>query len=162
FERFQYIRRNRKPLTQELNNPSIAGRDYQIRAIRAVLEGIEQKRRGTRLLETSKPKPWCTEKEVFLILGCWDNFEYFKLNPKGKELKPQVPLPVRLARLSQEKERAETLKEAIVEKISELPLTINMNHDSHGKGKQDHFHCVTKMILKFNPIEFGGFMRAGR
>ena len=45
--------------------------------------------RGTRLLESSKPKPWCPEKDVFLILDCWDNFEYFKLNPKGKELKPQ-------------------------------------------------------------------------
>lgn len=52
--------------------------------------------RGTRLLESNKPKPWCTEKDVFLILDCWDNFEYFKLNPKGKELKPQLSLPVRL------------------------------------------------------------------
>lgn len=52
--------------------------------------------RGTRLLETSKPKPWCLEKDAFLILDCWDNFEYFKLNPKGKELKPKLPLPVRL------------------------------------------------------------------
>ncbi len=55
--------------------------------------------RGTRLLETSKPKPWCPEKDVFLILDCWDNFEYFKLHPKGKELKPQLPLPVRLVGL---------------------------------------------------------------
>jgi len=55
--------------------------------------------RGTRLLETSKPKPWCLEKDVFLILDCWDNFEYFKLNPKGKELKPTLPLPVRLVGL---------------------------------------------------------------
>ena len=52
--------------------------------------------RGTRLLETSKPKPWCTEKDVFLVIDCWDNFEYFKLQPKGKELKAQLPLPVRL------------------------------------------------------------------
>jgi type I restriction enzyme R subunit len=52
--------------------------------------------RGTRLLEAAKIKPWCTEKEVFLILDCWDNFEYFKLQPKGKALKPQLPLPVRL------------------------------------------------------------------
>ncbi len=52
--------------------------------------------RGTRLLEQEKIKPWCTEKDSFLILDCWDNFEYFKLNPKGKELKPQTPLPVRL------------------------------------------------------------------
>ncbi|MGP0594673.1 type I restriction endonuclease subunit R [Nitrospira sp. T9] len=59
--------------------------------------------RGTRLLETSKPKPWCTEKDVFLILDCWDNFEYFKLRPKGKELKPQLPLPVRLVGLRLDK-----------------------------------------------------------
>ncbi len=55
--------------------------------------------RGTRLLEADKAKPWCTEKDVFLILDCWDNFEYFKLQPKGKELKPQLPLPVRLVGL---------------------------------------------------------------
>ena len=55
--------------------------------------------RGTRLLETKKIKPWCTEKDVFLILDCWDNFEYFKLEHKGKELKPQLPLPVRLVGL---------------------------------------------------------------
>ncbi len=51
--------------------------------------------RGTRLLDETKIKPWCPEKDVFLIMDCWDNFEYFKLNPKGKELKPQIPLPVR-------------------------------------------------------------------
>jgi type I restriction enzyme R subunit len=52
--------------------------------------------RGTRLLEPEKIKSWCTEKDGFLILDCWDNFEYFKLNPRGKELKGQIPLPVRL------------------------------------------------------------------
>ncbi len=52
--------------------------------------------RGTRLLEAEKIKPWCTEKDGFLILDCWDNFEHFKLNPRGKELKGQIPLPVRL------------------------------------------------------------------
>ena len=59
--------------------------------------------RGTRLLETNKPKPWCLEKDGFLILDCWDNFEYFKLQPKGKELKPQIPLPVRLVGLRLDK-----------------------------------------------------------
>ncbi|WP_432668654.1 DEAD/DEAH box helicase family protein [Pseudomonas umsongensis] len=59
--------------------------------------------RGTRLLETSKPKPWCLEKNAFLILDCWENFEYFKLNPNGKELKSQLPLPVRLVGLRLDK-----------------------------------------------------------
>jgi type I restriction enzyme R subunit len=51
--------------------------------------------RGTRLLESAKIKPWCPEKDVFQIIDCWDNFDYFKLTPKGKEPKPQIPLPVR-------------------------------------------------------------------
>ena len=49
-ERFAYIRRNRRPLTQEFINTSIAGRDYQIRAIRSVLEGIEQRKRDFLLV----------------------------------------------------------------------------------------------------------------
>lgn len=65
--------------------------------------------RGTRLLEPEKIKPWCTQKDNFLILDCWDNFEYFKLNPRGKELKGQIPLPVRLFGVRLEKiEEAQT------------------------------------------------------
>jgi type I restriction enzyme R subunit len=44
-ERLQYIREYRKRLSDELINTEIAGRDYQIRAIRAVMEGIEKKQR---------------------------------------------------------------------------------------------------------------------
>jgi type I restriction enzyme R subunit len=65
--------------------------------------------RGTRLLEPEKIKPWCTQKDNFLILDCWDNIEYFKLNPRGKELKAQIPLPVRLFGVRLEKiEEAQT------------------------------------------------------
>jgi type I restriction enzyme R subunit len=65
--------------------------------------------RGTRLLEPEKIKPWCKQKDNFLILDCWDNFEYFKLNPRGKELKGQIPLPVRLFGVRLEKiEEAQT------------------------------------------------------
>jgi type I restriction enzyme R subunit len=59
--------------------------------------------RGTRLLEPTQMKSWCTEKDVFLILDCWDNFEYFKLKPKGKELKQAIPIPVKLFGLRLEK-----------------------------------------------------------
>ncbi len=51
--------------------------------------------RGTRLLEAHKIKPWCPAKDAFLILDCWDNFEYFKLNPAGSVTPQQIPLPVR-------------------------------------------------------------------
>ncbi len=89
--------------------------------------------RGTRLLETNKPKPWCTEKDVFLILDCWDNFEYFKLQPMGKELKPQLPLPVRLVglRLNKIEKAIDSGHQEIAEReiiklrkqIAELPQT---------------------------------------
>ena len=71
--------------------------------------------RGTRLLEIEKIKPWCTKKDEFLILDCWDNFEYFKLNPRGKELKPQIPLPVRLFGV-----RLEKIEKAIELNCSEI------------------------------------------
>lgn len=72
--------------------------------------------RGTRLLEPEKMKPWCTEKDGFLILDCWDNFEYFKLNPRGKELKNQIPLPVRLfgVRLDKIEKAIELVKTEII------------------------------------------------
>ena len=89
--------------------------------------------RGTRLLEPRKIKRWCTEKEVFLILDCWDNFEYFKLQPKGKELKPQLPLPVRLVGIRLDKiEKALALEQPDIadkeiaklrQQIQELPAS---------------------------------------
>lgn len=71
--------------------------------------------RGTRLLDPEKIKPWCTQKDNFLILDCWDNFEYFKLNPRGKELKAQIPLPVRLFSV-----RLEKIKEAQTQSNSDI------------------------------------------
>jgi type I restriction enzyme R subunit len=87
--------------------------------------------RGTRLLNPEKIRPWCIEKDIFLIIDCWDNFEYFKLQPKGKEQKMQIPLPIRLAGVRIDKIEAtvdrgiediavrETAK--LQQQISELP-----------------------------------------
>ncbi len=85
--------------------------------------------RGTRLLEQAKIKSWCTHKDSFLILDCWDNFDYFKLNPKGKELNPQIPLPVRLFGLRLDKiekaiEKNET--EIATKEIAKLKTQIEM------------------------------------
>ncbi|MBU0465017.1 MAG: hypothetical protein KKE12_15680, partial [Proteobacteria bacterium] len=70
-----------------------------------------------------------------------DNFEYFKLNPKGKALKPQIPLPVRYVKIRldkiekalntdhkeiAQKDKFDTLKDNLVEQISELPLSVNI------------------------------------
>lgn len=54
--------------------------------------------RGTRLLDENNLKPWCPEKDHFLIIDFWDNFEYFKVNPQGRVNNPQLALPVRFFR----------------------------------------------------------------
>ena len=56
--------------------------------------------RGTRVLhaDPAKRRPWCTAKDRFLIIDCWGNFEFFQMNPAGKEPVAQVPLPVQLFR----------------------------------------------------------------
>ncbi len=74
--------------------------------------------RGTRLLEPAKAKPWCLEKQVFLIIDCWDNFDYFKLTPEGKKIDPGLPLPVRLfgIRLDKIEAAQNTEKEHIADK----------------------------------------------
>ena len=87
--------------------------------------------RGTRLLEPHKIKPWCTGKDRFLILDCWDNFEYFKLNPRGKEGTVQIPLPIRFFGIRLDKiEKAIDLSNSVVaekeigklrKQIQELP-----------------------------------------
>src|ERR1035437_6130782 len=44
-ERLLFIRKHKKTLTDELINTAIAGRDFQLQAIRSVMEGIEKNRR---------------------------------------------------------------------------------------------------------------------
>ena len=73
--------------------------------------------RGTRLLDEQNLKPWCKQKDKFLIIDCWDNFEYFKLNPQGKDLDSTTPLPVKLFELRTQKiELAFTKATELVEK----------------------------------------------
>jgi len=61
--------------------------------------------RGTRVLEADSAlrKTWCPEKDRFLIIDCWNNFDYFEMTPRGREPGQQIPMPVRLfrARLDQ-------------------------------------------------------------
>lgn len=52
--------------------------------------------RGTRLLDPTKIKPWCKKKDRFLIMDCWENFDYFQMNPQGKVDRPTKPIPVRM------------------------------------------------------------------
>ncbi|MGB2983181.1 MAG: DEAD/DEAH box helicase family protein [Candidatus Bipolaricaulia bacterium] len=89
--------------------------------------------RGTRvLLEDAKlRKPWCPEKDRFLIIDCWGNFQYFDMHPIGMEPKVAVSAPVRLfrSRLDQleaalsasDRDLAETTKADLRADLGELP-----------------------------------------
>ncbi len=89
--------------------------------------------RGTRVLdeEAAKRRPWCPEKDRFLIVDCWGNFEFFQMNPKGREPGHQIPLPVRLFRtrldklaaawLARDPVIAEDLKRQLREDLASLP-----------------------------------------
>lgn len=84
--------------------------------------------RGTRLLEPQKIKPWCPKKEIFLIMDCWNNFEYFKLNPMGKDTPVQIPLPIRffgirLEKIAVAKEKNET--EILQKELTEIKTQID-------------------------------------
>ena len=119
--------------------------------------------RGTRLLEIEKIKPWCTHKDNFLILDCWDNFEYFKMNPRGKELKSQIPLPVRLVnvRLQKIEEAQNQHKSEIAEKeiqklkiqINNLPensvVIIDAQHELHRLNDENFWNYLTHDKLEF-------------
>ena len=119
--------------------------------------------RGTRLLESEKIKPWCTEKDTFLILDCWDNFEYFKLNPRGKELKAQIPLPVRLfgVRLEKIQEAQNQSKTEIVQKeiqkirkqVEKLPknsvVILDAKHELQRLEDENFWNNLTSDKLEF-------------
>lgn len=86
--------------------------------------------RGTRVLDEDpvKRKDWCTHKDKFLIIDCWNNFQYFKMNPKGREPGAQTPLPVRLftARLNKLEASLKTNRKDLVDRvISDIKADIN-------------------------------------
>ncbi|MBZ5588383.1 MAG: DEAD/DEAH box helicase family protein [Acidobacteriia bacterium] len=85
--------------------------------------------RGTRVLEVdpAKRRPWCPEKDRFLIIDCWGNFEYFKMNPKGREPEQQAALPVRLFRARIEKlEAAVTAGRADIAELVKADLRADL------------------------------------
>lgn len=119
--------------------------------------------RGTRLLESNKIKPWCTQKDHFLILDCWDNFEYFKLNPRGRESSGTLPLPVRLfglrldkIEIAQELEKSEIVANEISKlrkQISTLPAnSIVILEAKHELQRLEEENFWTN--LSFDKIEF--------
>ena len=91
--------------------------------------------RGTRLYRDPRTQE---QKQDFLIIDCWNNFSYFRLNPEGETDHPSEPLPVRLFRLKLEKralqrgsnENDESTVGTLKAMITSLPLD-NINVRPH-------------------------------
>ena len=91
--------------------------------------------RGTRLYKDPRTGD---VKRDFLIIDCWNNFAYFRLNPEGETDRPTEPLPVRLFRLRLEKrlllrghgENDSSVVRAMQAMLSTLPLD-NVNVRPH-------------------------------
>ncbi len=110
--------------------------------------------RGTRVLEEDprQRKPWCREKDEFLIIDCWDNFKYFEMHPEGKDESRQIPMPVRLFKTRIEKIRLATAMNrpdivasvtgkliATIESLPQNNVLVMENKASLFKVKPDQF-----------------------
>jgi len=130
--------------------------------------------RGTRVLDPDNIKPWCPEKDKFLIIDCWENFEYFKMKPKGKEPNGTRPLPVRLfeARIGKlvvsQKKQDETIAlktiKTIRENIKALPknsVVILDNQQAIEQVSDDNFWIsVTDERIEYLRMHISPLMRA--
>ncbi len=107
--------------------------------------------RGTRILDPSAIKPWCTEKTNFLIIDHWSNFEYFNLKPEGEVPSVQVSLPTKLFQARVQKLKAlkdpsnteyqDTVRE-LRQSIAALPnddITVRDHKDELDRVRSDLF-----------------------
>jgi type I restriction enzyme R subunit len=131
--------------------------------------------RGTRVLDIpEKRNPWCKEKDKFLIIDCWANFEYFKLRPRGKEPGEQIPLPVRMFRTrikqleaAQKANSPEVISSAIKalrEDIASLPkanvVVRESAKDLDAISKDEFWRNPSKADLEFMRVHVAPVMRA--
>jgi type I restriction enzyme R subunit len=110
--------------------------------------------RGTRVLEEnySSRKSWCREKDQFLIIDCWENFEFFKENPTASTGKATIPKPVKLFRVRLERMKAslkasdqataKRMRTQLQEQVKLLPhnsVTIQDNASTLQRVKDNQF-----------------------
>jgi type I restriction enzyme R subunit len=106
--------------------------------------------RGTRTLDEKQLKPWCTEKEKFLIIDHWNNFERFGEKPEGEIPPIQDAIPVKIFRVRltklrifqrrQDTQKFERVKTEIVNDIKNLPensITVKENRRNIDKAMSD-------------------------
>lgn len=112
--------------------------------------------RGTRILkkDITKRKIWCSEKDRFLIIDHWNNFEYFGEKPEGKLPAVQEAVPVKIFRTRLVKLNIflqknnykffEKIKSELINDIKSLPETSDEVH----KNLRHVDNAVSEQIWK--------------
>jgi len=123
--------------------------------------------RGTRRLDPEQIKDWCSEKDDFLIVDHWSNFEYFKLKPDGELRQPQDSLPTKLFKIRAYKLRHlmanttsadyESIMTELKQSIQQLPtdsVTIMENKAAIDRVLSDAFwtNIDIDFLYKFRPF----------
>jgi type I restriction enzyme R subunit len=132
--------------------------------------------RGTRVLEDDPKlrKPWCPEKDKFLIIDCWGNFDFFKMQPKGREPGATIPLPVRLfeSRLDKLEAAISVNRNDIVEAtiadlradLADLPeknvVVLDNKANLDQVGPDAYWHIITPEKLGFLRTQIAPILRA--
>lgn len=99
--------------------------------------------RGTRLYEDPKTGE---RKKDFLIIDCWNNFEYFQLNPEGETDYPSEPLPVRLFRLRLEKQALLRARDPRDHRVTKMLQAMLGQLPLYNVNVRPHREEVTKMV----------------
>ena len=116
--------------------------------------------RGTRVLEAdpARRKPWCPEKDRFLIIDAWGNFEYFDMHPRGREPGQQIPMPVRLFRA-----RLDKLETALAKGAAETAAAVKADLRADLAGLPENNVVVLEHQAELARVRADGFWtRLGR
>ncbi|MBN2483986.1 MAG: DEAD/DEAH box helicase family protein [Candidatus Omnitrophica bacterium] len=130
--------------------------------------------RGTRTLEDDllKRKSWCIEKDRFLIIDHWNNFQYFGEKPEGEVPAQQEALPVKVFRVRLKKLNLfrqsnqayfDKVKEEIINDIQSLPepsITVRENlRNIHKALSKEVWDDVDTKSIQFLDQEIAPLLR---
>lgn len=130
--------------------------------------------RGTRRLDKDDIKSWCPGKDKFLIMDAWENFEFFKMHPRGVEPRVQIPLPVQwfeakinkleAAVLAEEEAIIQKMKVSMLKDIKSLPQNSVIVLESKSQlarvENPDFWNVVAELQLETLRAEIAPLMRA--
>jgi type I restriction enzyme R subunit len=124
-------------------------------------------------LDPDDMKIWCSQKDRFLIIDHWDNFERFDMKPEGEVPSTQIAIPVKIFRIrlrklelfqeNKDESNFITVKEEIMADIAALPknsVTVMENRRNIDKALSEQiWQYFDNRSLQFLDQEIAPLMR---